>query len=485
LDESAKSYLSDKDPVLAPKGIASGGAKGWKSDNSRGGGDSKGGSSGSSGGLNRFSALAVSSSPVQERHGASELDSSSESVPSRPSSSSGSSAPKSVKSQEKLTSETENILEEYYHINDVSEAVECVREMEAPEDFMAEFVNLTINSSLEGNKNPSMVSKLFIELHKQQLLSEDSLADGLHMVLELLPEFVIDLPKSPEQLAGMLTKLISQQVFSLEFLGQELVSLANSGIAEKILVPVLVGLAADVGAKTARAIYQDSGLEIVRCMSGKEKEAKEARLQAVIESHPELARILNSVNASDFNREDLKEVVNSSPSGSAGAEAILAWIKSNVPSDCTNDEEFIRTLTAAVLDKACCYLQSVDTKDIPPPEVIKQEITLLKDLTPVLKQFLPEDDTTTQVYCLNEVQQFCFTSNFPRGLIERLFNYLYEENVVFEDAFFDWEKDQTTPGKREALSQVNEFIRWLAADEGEEGQSEGRNSNPISPRGEE
>jgi hypothetical protein len=71
------------------------------------------------------------------------------------------------------------------------------------------------------------------------------------------------------------------------------------------------------------------------------------------------------------------------------------------------------------------------------------------------------------------------------GLIERLFNYLYEENVVFEDAFFDWEKDQTTPGKREALSQINEFIRWLAADEGEEGQSEGRNSNPISPRGEE
>merc|ERR1711908_42973 len=58
-----------------------------------------------------------------------------------------------------------------------------------------------------------------------------------------------------------------------------------------------------------------------------------------------------------------------------------------------------------------------------------------------------------QAACLFEVQAFCNTLSFPSGLLKKIFYHLYNEDVVFEEAYSVWREDlgDSTPGKMEAL----------------------------------
>ena len=70
------------------------------------------------------------------------------------------------------------------------------------------------------------------------------------------------------------------------------------------------------------------------------------------------------------------------------------------------------------------------------------------------------------------MQAFCNTLSFPSGLLKKIFYHLYNEDVVFEEAYSVWREDlgDSTPGKMEALVHAREFLEWLdTAEEDEEG----------------
>lgn len=73
-----------------------------------------------------------------------------------------------------------------------------------------------------------------------------------------------------------------------------------------------------------------------------------------------------------------------------------------------------------------------------------------------------------QAAALREVQRFCFGLGFPDGMIENIFLYLYDADIIPEEAFTDWREDtdETVPGKTTALVKLNRFFEWL--DEAEE-----------------
>ena len=64
---------------------------------------------------------------------------------------------------------------------------------------------------------------------------------------------------------------------------------------------------------------------------------------------------------------------------------------------------------------------------------------------------------------------------FPSvGVLRKLFDTLYDDDVVSEDAFYQWEKSKDTAesnGKGVALSSVNQFFLWLREAEEEEDQT--------------
>jgi len=61
------------------------------------------------------------------------------------------------------------------------------------------------------------------------------------------------------------------------------------------------------------------------------------------------------------------------------------------------------------------------------------------------------------------VQTFCHDRQFPKGLIWRLFNYFYHEDVIDEEIFLRWKEDVNDEyqGKDKALLQVNSWLTWL------------------------
>jgi len=63
-----------------------------------------------------------------------------------------------------------------------------------------------------------------------------------------------------------------------------------------------------------------------------------------------------------------------------------------------------------------------------------------------------------------------FSLDFPKGLLLRWFNLMYELEIVEEEAFLKWREDVTDayPGKGKALFQVNTWLTWLAEAESED-----------------
>ena len=52
-----------------------------------------------------------------------------------------------------------------------------------------------------------------------------------------------------------------------------------------------------------------------------------------------------------------------------------------------------------------------------------------------------------------EVQRYCCNANWPQGLAKKLFYQLYDQDIVFEEAYNVWQEDSddTTDGKPKAL----------------------------------
>merc|ERR1712142_1272438 len=75
-----------------------------------------------------------------------------------------------------------------------------------------------------------------------------------------------------------------------------------------------------------------------------------------------------------------------------------------------------------------------------------------------------------QIALVYALQVFCHGLKWPKGLLLRLFSYMYDMEVVEEEAFVKWKEDlnDTYPGKGKALFQVNQWLTWLEQAESEE-----------------
>ena len=67
-------------------------------------------------------------------------------------------------------------------------------------------------------------------------------------------------------------------------------------------------------------------------------------------------------------------------------------------------------------------------------------------------------------------QVFCYQHQFPKGMLLRWFNLLYDLEIVEEEAFLRWKEDVSDeyPGKGKALFQVNQWLTWLEEAESDE-----------------
>jgi len=153
--------------------------------------------------------------------------------------------------------------------------------------------------------------------------------------------------------------------------------------------------------------------------------------------------------------------------GAASVEEVMAWMADHASSSVS---------TARIVSRCVLHTASVERMQV--EDVKKIAAALMQSISrwgTLLKKYHvcanAAEQNERQANCLFEVQGYCMAANWPQGLCKMVFYKLYDDDIVFEDAFNIWREDTTeTPGKMKALVQVNEFLQWLeTAQEDEDG----------------
>ncbi|KAK3602168.1 hypothetical protein CHS0354_013235 [Potamilus streckersoni] len=139
-------------------------------------------------------------------------------------------------------------------------------------------------------------------------------------------------------------------------------------------------------------------------------------------------------------------------------EEVFEWIEEHVDKHTTKQGHFIRVLMTAVCKSAvtCEDLKSRSKVD---KSQMKKRKTLL--------QKYMDHQANLELQALFALQALVHKLENPPGVLRELFDILYDEDIISEDAFIQWEKSedpQEQEGKSVAMKQVAQFFTWLKND---------------------
>ncbi|KAH8300194.1 hypothetical protein KR044_011325 [Drosophila immigrans] len=147
------------------------------------------------------------------------------------------------------------------------------------------------------------------------------------------------------------------------------------------------------------------------------------------------------------------------------------WIKSNVDNKYYKDPGFIQALMTVVvkyITKETTLASNLDPKEHPEKSITQKEQAMLETYSQMLQTFLGQNEL--QLMALYALQLFCYNESFPKGMLCRWFKYLYDSEIIEEEAFVLWKEEISDkyPGKGSALFQVNAWLTWLQEAESED-----------------
>ncbi|KAI3814686.1 hypothetical protein L1987_14330 [Smallanthus sonchifolius] len=142
--------------------------------------------------------------------GAASIPVSQAATPVRPVATPSQPSPASLKAKnpDELKRKTVSLLEEYFSVRMLDEALQCLEELNAPE-YHSEFVKEAVSLALE--KSPPCVeplAKLLDHLLANKVLTRANLASGCTSYGSLLDDIAIDLPKAPTNFGEIMGHLV-------------------------------------------------------------------------------------------------------------------------------------------------------------------------------------------------------------------------------------------------------------------------------------
>ncbi|XP_016076042.1 PREDICTED: eukaryotic translation initiation factor 4 gamma 1 isoform X3 [Miniopterus natalensis] len=312
------------------------------------------------------------------------------------------SPPKAALSEEEMGKKSKAIIEEYLHLNDMKEAVQCVQELASP-SLLFIFVRHGIESTLERSPiTREHMGQLLYQLLCAGHLSTAQYYQGLFEILELAEDVEIDIPHVWLYLAELVTPTLQDGGIPMGELFREITKpLRPLGKAASLLLEILGLLCKSMGPQKVGALWREAGLswkeflpegqdvgtfvteQKVEYTLGEESEAPGQRLL----SPEELSRQLKKL---------LKE--------NSSNQQVFDWIEANLTEQQIASNTLVRALMETVCYSAIVYL---------------------------LRMF---------------------------------FDALYDEDVLKEDAFYSWESSKDPAeqqGKGVALKSVTGFFKWL------------------------
>uniref|UniRef100_A0AAY4AE37 Eukaryotic translation initiation factor 4 gamma 1-like n=2 Tax=Denticeps clupeoides TaxID=299321 RepID=A0AAY4AE37_9TELE len=385
-------------------------------------------------------------SMTDDRSGRGSRDRSKESVKCEPTPPTATAKP--ALSEDEVDKKSKAIVEEYLHINDMKEALQCVQELNST-SLLFVFVRNGVESTLER----STIAREHMGLLAHQLVTKGVLPPeqfykGLHETLELADDMAIDIPHIWLYLAEIITPMLQEGGIPMGQLFKEISKpLLPIGKAAVLLVQILNLLCKGLSHKKAGALWVEAGLNWKDFLPEDEDVN-----QFVTEQNVEftLREESDQPTKKELTMEDLIKQLDKLIQDKASNQRIHDWVEANLDEHQISSQ-FVRSLMTSVCQSAIIYEN--------PYKVNVEQITQRAKL---LQKYLSDDQKELQA--LYALQALMVQMEQPANLLRMFFDTLYDEDVIKEEAFYKWESSKDPAeqqGKGVALKSVTAFFTWL------------------------
>ncbi|XP_064599552.1 eukaryotic translation initiation factor 4 gamma 1-like isoform X2 [Liolophura sinensis] len=365
------------------------------------------------------------------------------------------SAPPPDMSDEEVEKKTKAIMDEYLHIQDSKEAEMCISELRSPENIYR-FVAAALNHVIErSDVARRQTGNLLHDVVKKKLISVDCYVKGLGKVLEYAEDMEIDIPKIWTYLGELIGPMVQDGSVPLNFLKQVCDPLKQSNKAGVLVSEVLHDAAHRLGHLKVGELWKASSLVWTDFVpeSDVKQFIKDKKLEFTLaeEAQPRSASVSSENIQSELERLLLTQ--------NSDNEEVFDWIEGNVDEENVKSPQFIRCLMSLVCRSAI--------KGSAP--ACKVDETIIKKRGVLLQKYL-DHQAELELQALYALQTLANKLEYPQGLLRSFFEILYDEDIISEDAFYQWEASKDAgeqEGKGVALKQVVQFFTWLGETEDE------------------
>ncbi|KAJ6845827.1 eukaryotic translation initiation factor-like [Iris pallida] len=165
---------------------------------------------------------------------------------------------------DELHKKTISLLEEYFHVRILDEALQCIEELKSPE-YHTEVVKEAINLALDkGPASVDLAVKLLDSLLVEKLFTPRDLGTGCLLYGSMLDDVGIDLPKAPTYFGDLAGKLILAGGLSFKVVEEILKKVEDSRSQSSVFDAVMKSVQSG---PSVRAILDAQAADIKACES--------------------------------------------------------------------------------------------------------------------------------------------------------------------------------------------------------------------------
>ncbi|XP_062857043.1 eukaryotic translation initiation factor 4 gamma 1-like [Trichomycterus rosablanca] len=163
--------------------------------------------------------------------------------------------------KEQLEKKSVAIIEEYLHINDLKEALQCVQEMDS-ESLLFVFVRIGVETTLERSAiERERLGLLLYQLIRGRILPAEQYFKGFQEILEVAEDIAVDIPHIWLYLAETITPVLQDKGIPMAQLFREVAKpLLTMKKAATLLVHIINQLSKKMSYKHARGLWNEAGL---------------------------------------------------------------------------------------------------------------------------------------------------------------------------------------------------------------------------------
>ncbi|KAM9844721.1 eukaryotic translation initiation factor 4 gamma 1a [Aulostomus maculatus] len=362
------------------------------------------------------------------------------------------SLPKPNLTEEEIEKKTNAIIEEYLHINDIKEALQCVAELNSA-SLLYVFVRNGVESTLERSTSARKHMGLLLhQLIKAGTLPTQQYYKGLQEILEVAEDMAIDIPHIWLYLAELITPMLPEGGIPMGPLFREISKpLVPQGKAGVLLAQILQLLCKEMTPKKVGIMWTEAGLKWSDFLSKEDDVDKFVTEQKVEFTTGEVMEAKESGQKKVMSGEELSKKLDGLLHDKANNQRIRDWMEANLDEPQTTSNQFVRALMMSVCQSAiiCDNPYKVDAGQI-------------KQRAELLQRYLSDEHKELQA--LYALQALMVHMEQPANLLRMFFDALYDEDVIKEEAFYKWESSKDPAeqtGKGVALKSVTAFFTWL------------------------